>query len=64
MSDDDNGDLLLRRYLRCVNYAEALRILAERKAERTDRDLLLSAAGCFDSAGDSLRALLLNRNVF
>jgi hypothetical protein len=52
---------LIRRYLRCANYAEELRVLAENNTDQTHRDLLLAGAESFDRAATSIEIILRSK---
>ena len=60
VSDPREADLL-QRYLRYLNYAEELRVLAANKTDGTARDLLIVAAENYDQAGASIRKILLSK---
>jgi hypothetical protein len=51
-------DELLRRYLRYVNCAEALRVIAEDTTDKRTRDELMVVAGQFEEVAVSLNAIL------
>jgi len=54
-------DRLVERYVRCLNYAEELRIIAKEQTSNCDRENLRRAADHYDRIADTLVSIIRSK---